>query len=113
MSVWDRTHQRLVIVFVFVLAVQIPGPSGASRVIQLQLNSVDGEGWSIKNLQLELALLSASAAGLQLTIAHLTLPAPLGRLTDLTVACSHVIFSSTELGCSPIRPAANTILLYL
>jgi len=51
-------------------------------------------------LQLELALLSASAAGLQLTIAHLTLPAPLGRLTHLAVVCSHVVFSSIELGCS-------------
>ena len=100
MSVWGRTGQGLVIIFVFILAVQIPGPAGASRVIQLQLDSVEGEGWSIKNLQLELALLSANAAGLQLTIAHLTLPAPLGRLTDLAVACSHVIFSSTELGCS-------------
>ena len=48
-------------------------------------------------MQLELALLSA---GLELIIAHLTLPAPLGRLTDLTVACSHVIFSSTGLGYS-------------
>ncbi len=42
MSVWDRTRQGLVIVIVFVLAVQITGSAGASRVIQLQLDSVEG-----------------------------------------------------------------------
>jgi hypothetical protein len=74
-------------------------PGRAVDVVHLSLGSVEGAGWSARSVRLQLSPLDQQHAAIGLQAKSATLPAELGRVSDLELTCARARLTKTAASC--------------
>jgi len=80
-------------------AVSLNDPAHAFDSAGLTLASIEGEGWSVQQVQLRFSWLDATHLRLQLHAQAAQLPEPLGKLTGLQLECPQATFVREQFDC--------------
>lgn len=74
-------------------------PAMALSAMQLNLGDAHGAGWSVHGMRLSVRLTRQGATQAQLSAAAITLPAPVGKLTDVSIRCPQLRLRDTDIEC--------------
>lgn len=74
-------------------------PATALNAMQLNLGDAHGTGWNVRGLRLSVRLTPQGATQAQLSAAAITLPAPVGKQTDVSIRCPQLRMRDTHIEC--------------
>src|SRR5713101_509086 len=87
----------VLIVLVSVLCMTLPG--AATDVFRLHIPWADGNGWQVRDVELELIWRSPQTVDLRLSAAYLQLPPPLDRVTGVALECQQADLNADAVTC--------------
>lgn len=106
-------HPRWILAIAALLAIFGASPFLQATPLSLHLHftNVKYSAWHVQDLNLDVVYHTAEAIEVHLSAKHLTLPAPLQHLTDMTVACPRATISADTVFCPSGQFELHTPLL--
>ena len=93
---------------VALLVVILAAPAGAVDELRLDIGDMAGKGWSATGIALSWQLAPGDTAPVVVTADRVDLPAPLGTLTGVRLACARFVQSGPNPGCEGGRLRARS-----
>jgi hypothetical protein len=92
-----------------VLLVVVVLPGAAFESVRLKLGTLEGAGWSAREVTLQLSLLDESHVAVLLQADSAVLPDAMGSLTDLSLSCAGAVVTTVQLECADGRLKAQSV----
>ena len=95
---WRRARTALLLAPGLLVIAALPG--SAIELVHLKLGTLEGAGWSVYAVTLQLSWLDDRHAGLVLQAQRAELPEGLGELSGITLLCARAQFTTTAVHCA-------------
>ncbi|NOT57945.1 MAG: hypothetical protein HOP18_25355 [Deltaproteobacteria bacterium] len=111
MTLYLHPRWFMVMTVLLVIVVATPFLSATPLALHLHFTNITYGAWLVPELDLDVEYHTSEAIDVRLSAKHLTLPAPLQHLTDITIACPRATISAETVLCPSGQLELHTPLL--